>query len=284
MFKGRSTPLAVVLLICNPFCAVLYVSAQIDVEATLRAKYDQKVLMLRNFYQDDRLEFDSTGGVKGNAHPGSWTIGRVRITKIKLQANRLELDGVRVADVYDIKASKFSSVRTSQKVRIVVARDAHGAPIDEALSRVFLTDSEKLADLVPPYWKAFAEGRVEAVRKENGPTLYQIRQAQRTESKESASDNVHRASGAVTPPAATYAPDPHYVPLAKAESFQGTTVLWVVVTSQGTVGEIQVVRPVGFGFDDAAAETVKTWTFKPATKNGVPVAVQIDVEVNYRLY
>ena len=59
--------------------------------------------------------------------------------RVKLQANRLELDGVRVADVYDIKASKFSSVRTSQKVRIVVDRDAQSASLDSALSRVFLT-------------------------------------------------------------------------------------------------------------------------------------------------
>jgi TonB family protein len=241
--------------------------------------------MLRNFYQDDHLEFDSAGSVKGKAHPGSWTIGRVGITKIKLQANRLELDGVRVADVFDIKASKFCSVRTSQRVRIVVDRDPlQPSSLDGALSRVFLTDSEKLADLVPPYWKAFAEGRVEAVRKENGSTFYQIRQVQKTESKQSAANTAQRVGATVTAPKVTYAPDPHYVPLAKAASFQGTTRLGVIVTNQGTVGEIQVLRPVGFGFDDAAAETVKTRTFKPATKNGIPVAVQIDVEVDYRLY
>ena len=41
------------------------------------------------------------------------------------------------------------------------------------------------------------------------------------------------------------------------------------------------MRPVGFGFDDAAVQSVKTWTFKPATKNGEPVPVQFAVEVNF---
>ena len=34
----------------------------------------------------------------------------------------------------------------------------------------------------------------------------------------------------------------------------------------GIVGDVQVLRPIGFGFDDAAVETAKTWTFKPALK------------------
>jgi TonB family protein len=33
-----------------------------------------------------------------------------------------------------------------------------------------------------------------------------------------------------------------------------------------------------------AIETVKTWKFKPATRNGVPVPVRVVVEVTFRLF
>jgi TonB family protein len=38
------------------------------------------------------------------------------------------------------------------------------------------------------------------------------------------------------------------------------------------------------GLDEKALEAVRTWRFEPARKDGVPVAVQISVEVNFRLY
>jgi protein TonB len=38
------------------------------------------------------------------------------------------------------------------------------------------------------------------------------------------------------------------------------------------------------GLDEKAIETVKTWKFDPAMKDGKPVAVQIIVEVAFHLY
>jgi TonB family protein len=38
------------------------------------------------------------------------------------------------------------------------------------------------------------------------------------------------------------------------------------------------------GLDQKAVEAVKKWKFQPAEKDGRPVAVQINVEVNFRLY
>jgi TonB family protein len=38
------------------------------------------------------------------------------------------------------------------------------------------------------------------------------------------------------------------------------------------------------GLDQKAVEAVRKWKFEPAMKDGKPVAVQISVEVNFRLY
>jgi len=38
------------------------------------------------------------------------------------------------------------------------------------------------------------------------------------------------------------------------------------------------------GLDEKAIEAVKKWRFVPAMKDGKPVAVQVNVEVNFHLY
>ncbi len=43
-------------------------------------------------------------------------------------------------------------------------------------------------------------------------------------------------------------------------------------------------RSLGLGLDEKAIEAVRQWRFEPAKKDGTPVAVQINVEVNFRLY
>jgi TonB family protein len=61
-------------------------------------------------------------------------------------------------------------------------------------------------------------------------------------------------------------------------------VLWLVVGADGKPREIRVQRTLGLGLDEKAIEAVKTWRFEPALKDGKPVAVQINVEVSFRLY
>jgi TonB family protein len=45
-----------------------------------------------------------------------------------------------------------------------------------------------------------------------------------------------------------------------------------------------VQRTLGLGLDEKAIEAVKTWRFEPAMKDGKPVAVAINIEVDFRLY
>jgi TonB family protein len=44
------------------------------------------------------------------------------------------------------------------------------------------------------------------------------------------------------------------------------------------------VKPLGLGLDEKAIEAVHTWKFKPASRNGSPVAVRMSVEVSFRLF
>jgi TonB family protein len=59
--------------------------------------------------------------------------------------------------------------------------------------------------------------------------------------------------------------------------------LWLVVGPEGVPREIRVARLLSPEFNEAAMNTVKNWKFSPATKDGKPVAVQINVRVNFHL-
>ncbi len=94
----------------------------------------------------------------------------------------------------------------------------------------------------------------------------------------------YRVGGGVSAPRAIYQPDPEYSEEARKAKYQGTVILWCVVGPDGRVHEVKVQRSLGLGLDEKAMEAVKTWKFEPAKKDGSPVAVQINVEVNFRLY
>lgn len=95
---------------------------------------------------------------------------------------------------------------------------------------------------------------------------------------------VFRVGGGVSAPKAVYAPDPEYSEEARKAKYQGTCVLWLIVGPDGRPRDIRVARTLGLGLDEKAVEAVKTWKFEPAMKDGKPVAVQINVEVSFRLY
>jgi TonB family protein len=61
-------------------------------------------------------------------------------------------------------------------------------------------------------------------------------------------------------------------------------VLYAVVGLDGAVERVAVERPAGLGLDEAALRAVRAWTFKPATQNGTPIRVRINVEVSFGLF
>jgi TonB family protein len=58
----------------------------------------------------------------------------------------------------------------------------------------------------------------------------------------------------------------------------------MIVGADGKPRDIRVQRGLGMGLDQKAIEAVKQWKFDPATKDGRAVAVQINVEVSFKLY
>ncbi|MGB9255266.1 MAG: TonB family protein [Candidatus Korobacteraceae bacterium] len=87
-----------------------------------------------------------------------------------------------------------------------------------------------------------------------------------------------------TPPRTISAPNPEYPKDARQSKVEGTVVLWLIVGPDGSAHNIRVDRGLGHGLDENAIAAVQRWKFDPATIDGKPVPVSVNVEVNFRLH
>jgi len=95
---------------------------------------------------------------------------------------------------------------------------------------------------------------------------------------------VYQVGGGVSAPRVIYSPEPEFSDEARKAKYQGTVVLSAVVGTDGRTYEIHVRRALGMGLDEKAIQAIQQWKFEPGRKDGIPVAVLINVEVNFRLY
>jgi protein TonB len=93
----------------------------------------------------------------------------------------------------------------------------------------------------------------------------------------------YRIGGGVSPPSILFKVEPEYSEEARKAKFQGTVLLFVVVDEKGNPRDIKILRPLGLGLDQKAVEAVEKWKFSPGKKDGKPVPVQAQIEVNFRL-
>jgi periplasmic protein TonB len=95
---------------------------------------------------------------------------------------------------------------------------------------------------------------------------------------------VYHSGNGVSAPRVLYNPDPEYSDEARRVKYQGNVVLSLVVDPTGKVRQVRVAHSLGMGLDEKAMEAVQKWRFAPGMKDGRPVAVQVNVEVSFRLY
>jgi protein TonB len=79
----------------------------------------------------------------------------------------------------------------------------------------------------------------------------------------------------------TYSPSPKPDLSRLPHGTQGEVVLDVTIDPTGQVADLQILATLGYGVDGAVAQTVRTWKFSPATRDGVPVASVQELHFHY---
>jgi periplasmic protein TonB len=99
-----------------------------------------------------------------------------------------------------------------------------------------------------------------------------------------AHEKVYKVGDGVTPPVLTHSVDAEYTKKAEKAKLQGVSVVSCVVGTDGKPRDVHTVRKLGMGLDENAVEAVRQYRFEPSKLNGKPVAVAIQIEVNFRIY
>jgi len=92
-----------------------------------------------------------------------------------------------------------------------------------------------------------------------------------------------RPGSGIEPPQLLREVKAQYSEAARSRGVTGSVVLEIVVRRDGSVGDVTVVRGLGHGLDEQATTAVRSWRFAPATRQGQPVDVIVEVEVDFSL-
>ena len=95
---------------------------------------------------------------------------------------------------------------------------------------------------------------------------------------------VMSVGGGVSAPVLVHSVDPDFTEQARQQNYQGTVAIQLIVDAQGYPQDVHVARHLGMGLDEKAVAAVRQYRFRPASYQGHPVAVQMIVEVDFRLH
>ncbi len=95
---------------------------------------------------------------------------------------------------------------------------------------------------------------------------------------------VMSVGGGVSAPVVIHAVDAEFTPEARADNFQGSVQIGLIVDGQGNPQNVHVIRHLGMGLDEKAVEAVRMYKFRPAMYEGHPVAVQLIIDVGFHLH
>lgn len=137
----------------------------------------------------------------------------------------------------------------------------------DALDNVFAQPfDQRMMDAMPEFWKLYYAAAA-------AKTDYQP--ADPAVLRQSMVDKKARLLSTVEPASNDY---------AQQHGVAGICLYHVVIGADGKPGVIAVARPIGFGLDENAVDTLRKASFEPAIKDGKPVPVLLDLVVEFRIY
>ena len=96
---------------------------------------------------------------------------------------------------------------------------------------------------------------------------------------------VYRPGAGIVNPRLLREVKPQYTSEALRAKVTGTVYLELVVLPDGTVGDVRITRSLDpvFGLDEQAIKAARQWLFQPGTRFGEPVAILVNLALDFNL-
>ncbi|HXH95143.1 MAG TPA: energy transducer TonB [Thermoanaerobaculia bacterium] len=176
--------------------------------------------------------------------------------------------------VYDVTVSELPGENTLASVPM---RAKAGAAVDKQVD----VDGQQVSIHLAPAGNVMAY-KIE-IRK--GDVIDSIQSAGATPSARAMyapGDPPLRVGGDVKAPVVIHRVEPIYTVLARKSRISGIVILEAIIDHTGVVKDVQILKPLPFGLDQAAIDAVKQWTFRPGMLNGQPVDVIFNLTILFR--
>jgi TonB family protein len=270
-------PALVIILAAN----FLLAASPHDLERDLRKTYAERLLSLRTPISYDVIHFNLEGHPTRATTGEPWTTcGLFKVKKISVKSGQVAMDGERVIVVLNPAAEekKLLLVTVERSVHVIIDLPMTietPADMGRLLARIFLPgDLQKrmAAEWVPSVdlrgdldeiGKSVPGGRVGTLAGDR--PVYTV-----------GADSLVR-------PLAVYKPGPRYPEKALFKRVSGTIRVRVIINEKGFPEILEILQHLREGLDNRALAAVSEWRFKPATKDGIPVAAMMVVEVKFHL-
>ncbi|QHN02158.1 energy transducer TonB [Granulicella sp. WH15] len=245
-------------------------------EEALAARLLNKPLYLRGLWLSDKLHFDAAGTPTNKPEPGSFTLAGIEIDHLLLQPGHLQLQGRRFGLEFSPSGYKrVQLVRAPRKkdpIEIVIHISAPpSGDYGPALDAIFAPELADLVPTLPSYWQSYA-------------TTHLLHPGDAAVPVPSPPLGVYKIGGGVTPPKVLKSSEPQYSKYARAQLVAGNSLIYLRVDKEGKPTELRIQRPVGLGLDEQALEAVQKYVFAPAMRDGIPVEVELNVDVSFQIF
>jgi protein TonB len=97
-------------------------------------------------------------------------------------------------------------------------------------------------------------------------------------------DEPLRVGGDVKAPLLLLKIEPGYPEAARKARMEGVVILEAIITADGSVQDVKVLKSVNPLLDASAVRAVQQWRYRPATLNGRAVRVYLTVTVTFNLH
>ncbi len=257
------------------FAAITLVQASDlkSVEKQAKMEYFGKNLLMSRPYLNNKLRFNPAGELVGSSEQGTWTMhGIAHVDDVEIKPNLVRLRATREVIVLRTEDGKLGlqPILLTKHMEVELEPSGSIATLDDVKQTVaHVFHEENLGRKINEYWQG--KVKITGVNPRTGQ-LAMEGGGDGINGYLGGNRPVYFPGGKIEPPKPIHKEGANYTKAASVKRTQGKTFIMVVVNENGYPEIIHLLKDLGDDLDTQTLAATSQWRYRPATKDGQPVA------------